>query len=117
MLDILLNDDNDLSLTDDGDIRLAYSIPQAISVRLKWISGEWRLGPEYGFPWFTDVFKKNPDTALIAQKIRSEILDVDGVNDAKVDLVTYDVAARTISFRYRAYTDTEEFVEEVVLSV
>lgn len=117
MLDMLLNDEGDLDITDDGDIKLVYSIPQAILVRLRWIEDEWRLGPEFGFPWFSQVLTKNPDTSLIAQSIRSTIMEVEGVREAKVDLVEYSPNKRTVSFRYRVKTNTEEFVKEVVLGV
>ena len=117
MLDWLLDEGWDLALSPDGDIRLVNSIPQAILVRLKWIEHEWRLGPEFGFPWFSEVLKKNPSIDLITQRIRAEIVDVTGVVDAKVKLIKFDTGKRSISFRYWASTDTEKFEEEVELYV
>ena len=115
MLDLLLDEGWDLSISPSGDIIPVYSIPQAILVRLKWIEEEWRFNTDIGFPWFSMVLKKNPNIDLITQTIRNTILEVEGVNEAKVDLVKYDVHKRTISFRYMAKTDTEEFVKEVVI--
>ena len=116
MLDILLDNGGDLDITDTGDIRVGHSIPQAILVRLRWIEQEWRLGPDIGFPWFSQVFVKNPDLSLIAQSIRYAIMEVDHVVNATVEMEYFSMAERKIKFKYRAQTYTEEFVEEVVIS-
>lgn len=113
MFDLLLDSDWDLKLTDDGDLTLAYSIPQAIKTRLLWIFEEWRLGPTFGFPWFEEVFVKNPDTDMILNTIRDTIMDVTGVTDCTVTLLSYSPKKRSIKFEYRATTDYEVFVEEV----
>ncbi len=116
MLDWLLDEGWDLDITPEGDIQLVYSIPQAILVRLKWIEQEWRLGPAFGFPWFSQVFQKNPSIEMIKQSIRGEILSVDGVTGAEVTVEEFDRRNRRIKIRYKAYTNTETFVEEVVMN-
>ena len=60
MADILLNSDGDIKVDGIGEIRLTTSAKQAILIRLRWIFAEWRLGPDFGFPWFEDVLIKNP---------------------------------------------------------
>lgn len=116
MLDLLLNDDGDLDITDDGDIKVGFSKTQAILVRLRWIYGEWRLGPELGFPWYEDVLVKNPDTERIRQEIREAILSVDDITDASVTILSFDQTNRSITIEYNATTDDESIQEVVTLN-
>ena len=117
MLDIVLDNDWDIAVTENGDITYASSIKQAILVHLKWIAKEWRFAPQMGFPWFEEMFVKNPSTALISSAIRNTILEVVGVRDAEVTSFQYDPAARRISFRYFATTEEGNTGEEVELNV
>lgn len=115
MLDIQLDSDGDIKVSEDGDIYTTESVRQAILIRLRWIYGEWRLGPELGFPWFEQVFVKNPNTLKIRSLIRTEIMKVDEVKSATVRSVSYDREKRAATFRYTAVTDEETFTEEVTL--
>lgn len=115
MVDILVGKDGDIAISATGDISLTSSITQRILIRLRWIYGEWRLGPELGFPWFEEVFKKNPNIPKIRQLIRSEILKVDGVKSAEVTSVNYDKQKRTVSIHYTCTTSEEAYEEEVTL--
>lgn len=76
MLDIRLNEDGDIAISKNGDISTTESVRQAVMIRLRWIYDEWRLGPELGFPWFEEVFIKNPNTIKIKTLVRDEILKV-----------------------------------------
>ena len=111
----MLNADGDLAVTKLGDIKTTESVRQAIRIRLRWIYDEWRLGPEYGFPWFEEVFVKNPNTLKIKQRIREEILKVDEVDSATVTKVEYDPKRRTATFVYTAQIGEATFREEVKL--
>lgn len=115
MLDIKLNDDGDLDVSPFGDISTTESVRQAVLIRLRWIYDEWRLGPEYGFPWFEEVFVKNPNTVKIKQLIREEILKVTEVKAAEVTRVDYDPAKRTAKFYYTVKVGEETYREEVTL--
>ena len=115
MTDILLNTDGDLAITPTGDISLTDSVRQAVLVRLRWIYGEWRLGPDLGFPWFEEVLVKNPNTVKIRSLIRDEILKVEGVEDAKVTNVKYDPAKRAATFYFTCAINGETYNEEVTL--
>lgn len=68
-----------------------------------------------GFPWFEEVFVKNPNTAKIKQLIRDEIMRVDGVKTAKVISVTYDQAKRAATFIFTCTIGEETYEEEVTL--
>lgn len=115
MLDILLRSDGDIKVTENGDIRLTESVAQSVRIHLKWILGEWRLGEEIGFPWFEDVLVKNPDLEHIKNLIRSEIMGIDGVRDAKVTDAIPNAKKRTVVFRYVVTVGDEIFKEEVEL--
>lgn len=115
MIDIMLDKEGDLVLSEGGDILITNSILQAIRIRLRWIYNEWRLGPEYGFPWFEEVFVKNPNTQKIRQLVRDEIMKVEGVTSAFVISVKYDPARRTATFDYTCTVGEEKYREEVVL--
>lgn len=115
MLDIKLNHDGDIAVSDTGDIAITESVRQAVVIRLRWIYGEWRLGPEMGFPWFEEVFKKNPNTLKVQHLIREEIIKVDGVTAATVKTVEYDKGKRTIKIAYTVTVAKETYEEEVTL--
>lgn len=115
MVDIRLNADGDLDVTDIGDIKLTDSIRQAVAIRLKWIHDEWRLGPELGFTWFEDIFVKNPNTERIRMLIRNEIAQVEGVEGVSVTDVKYDRQKRTATFYFTYKVNEETFREEVTL--
>ena len=113
MADILLNSSGDIKIDEIGEIKLTTSAKQAILIRLRWIFAEWRLGPDFGFPWFEDVLVKNPVIMKIRQRIRWECLQVPGVTDAKVTSVSFDKPARSATFNF-SYTVNEEVYREEI---
>lgn len=115
MLDIMLDAEGDIKVSPIGDISMTESVRQAVRIRLRWIYSEWRLGPEYGFPWFEEVFVKEPNTVKIRQLIRDEIMKVDEVTAAEVTSVTYDRAKRAATFVYTCSVGEAVFREEVTL--
>lgn len=115
MVDIMLGNTGDIVVSAVGDISLTHSIQQAVMIRLRWIFGEWRLGPDLGFPWFEEIFVKNPNIIKIKGLIREEIKKVDGVVDASVDDVVFDRSTRAATFRYTVKTEEETYREEVTL--
>lgn len=117
MLDILLDRDGDLKVSETGDISLTESVRQAIIIRLRWFLGEWRLGPGNGLDYWGTVLVKNPNLVKIRQAIRDEIMSVEevtGVN--RVDLKA-DAAKRQLIVSYEAVTSEETFREEVKINV
>ena len=113
MPDIKLASDGDIAVSDTGDIATTECIRQAVKIRLRWIYGEWKLGPEMGFPWFEEVFKKNPNILKIQHLIREEIMTVTGVTAATVKTVEYNKSKRTIRIAYTVTVDKETYDEEV----
>ncbi len=115
MLDIMLDTGGDIKVSDTGDISTTESVRQAVKIRLRWIYNEWRLGPELGFPWFEEVFVKDPNTTKIRHLIRDEIMKVDEVTAAEVTSAEYDRAARTAKFVYTCTVGEAVFRDEVTL--
>jgi len=115
VVDIRLDKNGDIDVSDIGDISLTESIRQAVLIRLRWIFNEWRLGPEIGFPWFEEVFVKNPNTAKIRGLIRDEIMQVEGVTAASVTSVSYDRAKRAATFIFTCSMGEATYREEVTL--
>ncbi len=117
MVDIMLNKNGDLAVSKNGDISLTQSICQAVQIRLKWIAEEWRLGPELGFAWFDEVFVKNPNLENVKQLLRSEILKVDGVEEADVKRIEFHARERKAYFVFTFGVDGETYKEEATINV
>lgn len=100
MKDILLNGNGDILLNEKGDIQFTDSVKQAIEIRLKWFSKEWKLGPDFGIPYYEEVFVKNPSTMLIEEKMRDAIMDVDEVEDVVSFNMSLDKALRKLNVTY-----------------
>ena len=111
MTDIRLGKDGDIVVSEIGDISLTESVRQAVLIRLRWIYQEWRLGPEMGFPWFEEVFIKNPNTVKIRSLIRDEIMQVEGVTAAEVTSVDYDRAQRAATFKFTCSVGEATYME------
>jgi hypothetical protein len=73
----------DLSVVDYDLVLVAgvERIKQQILIRLRTFRGECALDTDFGFPWLTDVFKKNPDYATIEALMKAEVLAVPGVTE------------------------------------
>ena len=100
MKDILLNGNGDVLLNEKGDIQFTDSVKQAIEIRLKWFSNEWKLGPDFGIPYYEEVFVKNPSTMLIEEKMRDAIMDVDEVEDIVSFNMSLDKTLRKLKVAY-----------------
>jgi hypothetical protein len=115
MFDLKIDNNGDLELTDTGDVRITESIVQAVRIRLFWFFREWRLGPALGFPYFEDVFVKNPNEAHIKGLIRDTIMGVKGVTDVLEICFSLDRQTREVQISVVFTTAEETFREEVRL--
>lgn len=112
-MDILLEPSGDLSLSEDGDIRLENSVRQKIRIRILWFAGEWRWNEELGMPYYENLLIKNPDTEHFEDALREAIFDVDEVTEVQDVEVDYDSQTREAVIRYTALTDLETIKEEL----
>lgn len=117
MNDLRLTDDGDLYITESGDIEFTDSILQAIKIRLKWFLGEWRINTTYGMPYFDEVFIKNPSVALLEDRVRTEILSVDGVQSIDSISISIDKPTRICTISFSVVAGSETIEEEVSIDV
>lgn len=113
MTDFKLANDGDLYLSPEGDICITQSVCQAVRIRLLWFLGEWRIIPQIGFPYFEDVFIKNPSESKIRHLIREEVMSVDEVKDVtKIDF-SLDKHTRAAKIKVEFSANGEIYYEEV----
>ncbi len=112
-MDILLDKEGDMIITEQGDILLEGSVAQKINTRLRWFEGEWRWDVEEGLPYFEDLFIKNPDTDAFESRIREKIFEVEEVTEVKDVRIVRHPETRGASIFYTALTDHETIREEV----
>jgi hypothetical protein len=115
--DILLDNDGDILVGETSDISLRHSIRQDVKIRLQWFFEEWRFAPEVGMPYFEDVFVKNPNTDLIAQRVREEVMKADGVEEVRDVTVTVNNMTRKAAIKFMFITAYGSFREEVTIHV
>ncbi len=116
-VDILLDSGGDILVNAAADITPQYSIRQDVKIRLQWFFEEWRFAPEYGVPYFDEVFVKNPNTERIAQIIREEASKVADVTEVKDVRVNYDEMTRNAVISFTMVTEYGTFTEEVKINV
>lgn len=113
MIDLKLDSDGDLELTSIGDIQSTDSIVQAVRIRLLWFFREWRLVPDFGFPYYEYLFVKNPNQTKLRHLIRETVLAVDGVRDVLEINFTVHERERTAEIGLTFTTDEDTFRTEV----
>lgn len=113
MIDLKLDMCGDLEISKLGDVSITSSVIQAVRIRLQWFSGEWRLGPNFGIPYFEDVLVKKPDEALIRSLVSEAVLDVEGVSDVQDVSLNFDKETRDVIISVTFAVDEETFREEV----
>lgn len=110
MKDLLLDDSGDLLLDKNGDIQFTDSIKQAIAIRLRWFANEWKLGPDFGIPYYEEAFIKNPSQTLLEERMREAIESVDEVDEIEDFSLRIDSKLRKldVAFVVRAGGTTKE---------
>lgn len=89
-------------------------ISQKIETKLKYVKGEWFLNRNNGLPYFTDIFKKNPDIPLITSLFRSVLLGIDGVIDILDFTIALNNSTRVLTINYEIQIDTGETLSGTV---
>lgn len=117
MKDLLLTLGGDLRLDSSGDISITDSVRQAILIRLRWFLTEWRLGPDFGLPYYEEVLVKNPNAGRIRQIFRDAILGVEEVTDATILSFELNEHTRRAVLTYEAVAGPDTIREEVMLDV
>jgi hypothetical protein len=102
--DLFISPTGQLVLVGDVEETRADEVRQHITERLRFFLAEWFLDERQGFPYFRDVFIKNPDRQVIVSALRRTIRGTPGVDT--VDELTLEVASdRSASVDFRALLD------------
>lgn len=115
MKDILLDNDGDIKLTQNGDVTMTNSVIQAVMIKIKWFFQEWVYDPELGIPYFDIVFIKNPDVEEIEELLSDEILEIEEVTDVIEMEVNIDVGKRIAIIKFTIETNESTYSREVEL--
>lgn len=94
----------DLYISPTGQFVLATggdAVRQHIRSRLRFFLGDWFLDARQGFPYYRDVFRKNPNRQSIISALRRTVRETPGV--AEVDVLTLEIESdRSASVSFRA---------------
>lgn len=113
VVDFKITPEGDLEITPIGDIVQTESVAQAVLIRLKWFLAEWRLGPTLGFPYFEEVFVKNPNLTKIRFLLRDLVLGVEGVTSVQKADIIPDPRTREAKIIIVFTVDDDTFQKEV----
>lgn len=106
MTDLVLDASGDLDVTPSGDIHthtdLASDRRQHLSIRLKFVRGEWFRNTLEGVPYFQSILVKNPDLGLIGSIFRKVILSTPGVVGLSTFDPFFDTVLRRLSLSFDA---------------
>ena len=78
------------------------AIAQDLRQRLNFFKGEWFLNLLEGFPYFQEVFKKNPDQALLRALFRNTIIDTNGIESVETLDISLNTATRRAELTFSA---------------
>ena len=115
MKDILLDETDDLAVTNTGDIILTDSVSQAVKIRLRWFLNEWKFNTDFGIPYYEEVLIKGGSDFRAEQLIREQILSVEGVIEVTSITISTNRAERTMTVTFEAKADNEYIREEVTI--
>ena len=73
------------------------------------------MGDDLGFPYFEEVFVKNPNEVKIKYLIRNTVMEVEGVKDVKAIEISLDKKTRKATITVIFCTDEDTFTEEVII--
>lgn len=94
--DLYIDPTGQLVLTTGSD-----AVRQHVRSRLRFFLGEWFLDARQGFPYYRDVFRKNPNRQAVISALRRTVRETPGI--AEVDELTLEIdAGRNARVSFRA---------------
>lgn len=99
--------EGDLYISTRGQFVLATggdAVRQHVRSRLRFFLGDWFLDERQGFPYYRDVFRKNPNRQAVISALRRTVRETPGI--AEVDELTLSIEAdRSARVDFRAILD------------
>lgn len=93
-------ENGDLVLIDGGE-----ALAQKLSIKLKFVLGEWFTNVTYGIPYLQYIWVKNPDLTVIESLLKSAILEEAGVRELASFVMSYNAQARSLRVNFSVITD------------
>jgi hypothetical protein len=104
--------DLDLSTNNLRFVDGADAVAQHLRIRLRFFKGEWFYDTRVGFPYYSQVFVKNPNLAAIQTTYRRAILSTPGVETLdRIDLAL-DGQTRELTLSFSAKLAGEDYARD-----
>lgn len=105
MIDLLLDQEKNDLVIENFDFHLVDAVDQItqnLSIRLKFILGEWFLDITQGVPYFERFFIKNPNQIQIESILKQEIIQTLGIDRLTSFEADFDKSKRLFSVKFSA---------------
>ena len=112
---------SDIALDSDGDILIENNamvlaegddaIVQQLTIRFRFVLGEWFLDIRLGIPYFGEILIKNPDLSRVRGIFKQTILTTPGIDSLETFSLTFAGAERKLSVDFRARKTDGEILE------
>lgn len=112
-MDFKMDENGDIAI-ENGDFVLISGVDATVQFliqSLRLFLSEWFLDETKGFPYFDEVFVKNPNPVALESLFKTYILDLPGVEELLSFSLDFDSAERTLSItgRIRALDGEADF--------
>lgn len=107
MFGLALDKNNDIFI-EGGTFKRTYDgayIVQKVRSVLNTVKGEVSSDPDFGIPYFTEIFQKPVDIGQVASIFKTAILEIDGVNELLDFDFDYLPDTRIFSLSFSLNTD------------
>lgn len=118
-MDFLMDENGDLAIV-DGDLALVTGVDATVQFlvqSLRLFLSEWFLDETAGFPYYDEVFVKNPNPAALDSLFKTYIIDLPGVEQLLDFSLNFDVSTRqlTITGVIQAFDGEADFSVATIL--
>ena len=107
MIDIKVDENREFVIV-NGDLVLidgGEALQQKLSIKLKFVLGEWFIDVGYGIPYPEYIWVKNPDLTVIESLLKAAILEEPGVKELKTFSMNYQPQQRRLDVSFSVDTD------------
>lgn len=107
MIDLALNEAGEVTVIGGEFLWVdgAERVRQQLDFRLNLWRGEWFLDSEFGTPYVQQILGKPESVNAALNAIKTQILDVDGVNAISSFTYQFDKPSRALNIQFTAVTE------------